>query len=326
MNDTERFFRNKAQFVRSAHLMGLSDRASKDGDTEGAFRLAAKALSVDPTASKVDWLMLTENPREFVPRRDIFTLVNLRLDDLRERASSTASGQSVSTRPSVFVYWGQGFSSAPPIVQKCFARAESVVSSQDLVALDDSNIGDWIDIPEVIESCRSKSYAAYSDYIRFALLSRYGGIWLDATCYCMSNPLDYFDELVGSSGFFAFDKKQPGVISRWFLASASNNYIAEINRLAQVLYWSVFDDVITYFFAHQIFRTIYRLDTSFANLWDDRFRYSGNPRLVHRSLKVRVSDNDFESRLNSSFVHKLTYKLEPESLECDSGYHRVMSI
>lgn len=236
MSDADRFFENKSPLVRSARLMSQSDHAARSGDADLALRLATKALAIDPTASQVDWLLLAENSREFVARRDIFRLISLRVDHLRIAARGLGSEDPASTKPLVFVYWGQGFEEAPPVVRRCLARTRTLVPEDKLIVLDDGNLQDWIEIPSVIAVARTKSYAAYSDYVRFALLSRYGGIWLDATCYCMEDPSIHFQQLIGDGGFFAFDKKKlTGVISSWFLASAAGGYISEMNRLAQIL-------------------------------------------------------------------------------------------
>jgi hypothetical protein len=324
MSEADKFFNDKSTFKEAARLFRAGTAKAKSGKRDEAFRIFARALILDPLSSKADWLMLSENSSGFEARRDIFRLLSLRIESLREKALNTESLGSVTAHPLVFIYWGQGVDEAPPLVRKCISNAKKVIPKKSLVLLDDANLQDWLDVPAVIIEAKTKSYAAYSDYIRFALLSKYGGVWMDATCFVTADPLTKYEELVSGSGFFAFDKRQQGVISSWFLASRKNDYIAEFNRLSQILYWSVFDDVTTYFFAHQIFRSLYRMDNEFADRWDRRFRYAGNPRTLHRSLTVDVSDSDFRERLSSSFVHKLTYKIESKSLGPSSGYRRFM--
>lgn len=324
MSEADKFFSDKSSFEESARLFRTAKGKVKEGKDDEGFRIFTRALILDPLSSKSDWLMLAENPKEFEARRDIFRLINLRIGKLRESALKVEGGCSDSFDPCVFIYWGQGVSEAPPLVRKCIESAKKVIPCTSLVLLDDANLDAWIDIPSVIREAKAKSYAAYSDYIRFALLSKYGGVWMDATCFVTEDPLRRYQELISGGGFFAFDKPQRGVISSWFLASRKDNYIAEINRLSQILYWSVFDDVTTYFFAHQIFRALYRMDNEFSQRWDRRFRYCGDPRSLHRSLKVDVSADDFRGRVLSSFVHKLTYKVDSELLGPSSGYRRFM--
>lgn len=326
MSNADEYFADKRPIVESERLLRIADSKAKAGKIGDAFRIATRSLIEDPTTSKADWLLLSENPKEFRARRDIFRLISLRLEHLRENAARLEESSAAVSGPRVFIFWGQGFDQAPPLVQKCLLRAQKVIPESRLVVLNDTNLLEWIDLPPVILAAREVSYAAYSDYIRFALLARYGGIWMDATCYCNADPADNYEQLISGKGFFAFDKKQHGVISSWFLASNKGNYITELNRLAQILYWSVFDEVNTYFFAHQIFRTLVRLDSRAAFEWDGRYLYPGNPRILHRSLKKSVGADDFSARLNASFVHKLTYKLSPDDLAGDTGYKRFMSL
>lgn len=326
MSDADKFFEDKTPLEQASRLFRVANRKAKSGNVDEAFRIGARGLIADPAASKADWLLLAENPKEFTARRDILRLMSMRLGALREKALSVRDSQQSDSGPYVFVYWGQGFAQAPPLVRKCLAQTKALVPESSLVLLDDSNLDRWVEIPSVIMDAREKSYAAFSDYVRFALLSEYGGIWMDATCYCMEDPSRRYEDLVSGGGFFAFGKRQEGVISSWFLASRRGSYISELNRLAQILYWSVFDEVTTYFFAHQIFRTLYRIDREFADIWNSRYCYRGNPRILHRSLKIDVSSEEFASRLSASFVHKLTYKVDSEVLGARTGYQRFMHV
>lgn len=77
-----------------------------------------------------------------------------------------------------------------------------------------------------------------SDFLRLQLLKTYGGVWADATCFCM-RPLDAWIQAYTGSGFFAFEK--PGIdreISSWFLYAEPDNPI--IDRLSSRLndYWN----------------------------------------------------------------------------------------
>lgn len=91
----------------------------------------------------------------------------------------------------VWVMWMQGLDSAPEIVKLCVNSIKKNSGYSDVRVISDSNIGDYLDIPsEILEGLNSGriSRALYSDYIRFKVLSRYGGVWLDSTCFC-SGPL-----------------------------------------------------------------------------------------------------------------------------------------
>ena len=109
---------------------------------------------------------------------------------------------------------------------------------------------------------------ALSDCVRVALLARYGGVWVDSTCYCL-RPLDEWLYERLPNGFFAFAR--PGgerLLSSWFLAAAANNHIIERWRELALKYWnhrSVRDD---YFWFHHLFAAGYGEGSQFRAIWD----------------------------------------------------------
>ena len=90
----------------------------------------------------------------------------------------------------VWTFWFQGFDKAPYIVQKCSEQMERAFCNKKykVYKLDLSNIDKYIDIPKYIkEKVESGNIglALYSDFIRISLIEKYGGIWIDSTCYCL---------------------------------------------------------------------------------------------------------------------------------------------
>ncbi len=76
-----------------------------------------------------------------------------------------------------------------------------------------------------------------ADVIRINLLAKYGGVWIDATCYCCV-PLDDWLEAATASGFFAFSKPNKNRhIDNWFMASHKGCYLTERAAEASNDYW-----------------------------------------------------------------------------------------
>lgn len=84
----------------------------------------------------------------------------------------------------IFTYWDSGFGDIPWAL-KNIVTSHSKLNHDNfkLVALSHDNIYRYIDIPQHIEKIRSTYPANYSDYIRLALLAKYGGVWLDASIF-----------------------------------------------------------------------------------------------------------------------------------------------
>jgi Mannosyltransferase OCH1 and related enzymes len=124
----------------------------------------------------------------------------------------------------IWFLWLQGFDDMPYLVQKCWASWQRHNPDWEIIFLDKNNIYEYIDVQSIIEDRNTSIYAASrSDIIRINLLAKYGGIWVDATCFCQQ-PLDNWLHKYLEQGFFAFHR--PGydrMFSSWFLAAYENN-------------------------------------------------------------------------------------------------------
>ncbi|WP_345988004.1 capsular polysaccharide synthesis protein [Sulfurimonas sp. HSL1-2] len=125
----------------------------------------------------------------------------------------------------IWMYWEQGFENAPLVVKKCVESWKRLNPEWDIRLLDETSLTEYVqlDLPE--EKISSLLLAHKSDLIRLKLLDAYGGVWADATTYCMK-PLDSWLNGVSGTGFFAFDRPGPGrLLSNWFLAAEKHNRI-----------------------------------------------------------------------------------------------------
>jgi hypothetical protein len=109
---------------------------------------------------------------------------------------------------------------------------------------------------------------AISDVIRIHLLRTYGGVWVDATTYCLC-PLDQWLSDNTPVGFFAFSNPGPDrLLSSWFLAAAKGNYMVEKWCEATQQYWKGRKAPHTYFWFHNLFADCYHSDVQFKDYWD----------------------------------------------------------
>lgn len=105
--------------------------------------------------------------------------------DMPKESSSAPS----FTEHFIWTLWWQGEDNAPPLVRACLNQMRANANGAELVLISKDNWQEYIDIPDYILSKLDKcwiSFAQLSDIIRFLLLERYGGLWLDATVYTAS--------------------------------------------------------------------------------------------------------------------------------------------
>lgn len=131
------------------------------------------------------------------------------------------------------MYWHQGWASAPDLVHRCAATWHHHNPGWDIQMLDAANLTARTGVTVRREEQRL-ALPALSDVIRIRLLERYGGVWADATLWCM-RPLDaWIDSVCRYRGFFAYAR--PGEpapwrpISTWFLAAGEGSWIVTLLR------------------------------------------------------------------------------------------------
>ena len=113
-------------------------------------------------------------------------------DILARHEREWSDGETVENAP-VFVFWWQGLDGAPDIVKSCIASMRRHIGSHPLVVITRDNVWDYVDIPAYIyEKVERKiiTLTHFSDILRFALLERYGGLWLDATIMVLRDITD----------------------------------------------------------------------------------------------------------------------------------------
>jgi hypothetical protein len=130
----------------------------------------------------------------------------------------------------IWIYWDKGIDHAPPIVQICM-NSWKVNSGWNIVFIDDNSLGKYLDLKLQSDCLEKVGVTKKSNLIRLQLLAKYGGVWVDATCFCVRGLDSWIDEVL-ISGFFAFSR--PGkdrLLSTWFLAAEPQNpLILEVER------------------------------------------------------------------------------------------------
>ncbi len=166
--------------------------------------------------------------------------------------------------------WLQGWERAPRLVQACRRSWEVNNPGWTIHCLDQRTVAEFIgnearraldDPDQPPEAC--------SDRVRVALLAQHGGIWADATTYCLRPLNDWLLDVL-ESGFFAFDRPGPDrLISSWFLAAKPGNYIVQRWAERTLEYWQGRKFRHHYFWFHYIFGDEYEKNSDFRLIWDN---------------------------------------------------------
>lgn len=249
----------------------------------------------------------------------------------------------------IWFLWLQGLSNAPDIVKNCYESWVKYNPDWNVVLLNEHNIPDYISLKPV-----QVTNQALSDIIRINLLAKYGGVWVDASCFC-TTPLDNWLPQYSAQGFFAFDK--PGddrMLSSWFIASGEKNHIVltyqdavntywqknpgimafeasrwvflfrKLQRRGTQIWFSTFVrkilKVYPYFWFHYLFESIYIKDKKVREIWHLTPKISAD---IPHYLQFAGLFNPARGKIKEDIdgrvapVYKLKWQFEPE--QCKDG-------
>ncbi|MFI3319827.1 MAG: capsular polysaccharide synthesis protein [Rikenellaceae bacterium] len=84
----------------------------------------------------------------------------------------------------IWVFWGQGEESMPPLVKACYKQL--IHHNDNVCLITMQNIDDYISLDSrIIKKVYNGTipWANFSDIVRTTLLAKYGGLWVDATVW-----------------------------------------------------------------------------------------------------------------------------------------------
>jgi hypothetical protein len=168
----------------------------------------------------------------------------------------------------IWVCWWQGYDNAPELVQMCIQsiirNIPTDIAEFYFITMD--NVGDYITLPQwIIDRYVNEqmSDTHLSDILRYGLLYRYGGMWIDAT-YVVTAPISR--ELLTGRSFYSV--KMPGPVwwqdiaqGRWsanLLAGEAGNHVFQYLLNGLYAYWEMQDHAIDYELMDYIMTVGYR--------------------------------------------------------------------
>ena len=121
-----------------------------------------------------------------------------RIRPIIEQCSTKETDLQMATiEKNVFVFWWDGFETAPFIVKKCLERTAQIFPEASIITISKQNFKEYTTIDQrILDGFEGGkiSIQTFSDILRFNLLKNYGGLWVDATIYFLK-PYPIFDML-----------------------------------------------------------------------------------------------------------------------------------
>lgn len=171
--------------------------------------------------------------------------------------------QNTSNTHNIWTLWWQGEEDAPPLVKACIKSIHDNANGAKVTVINEHNYKDYVDIPDYIMEKRKKgwiSFAQLSDILRFLLLERHGGLWLDSTIYVSSPiPSSYFDYPFFSQHTH-WQKTcfvQHNLYHGFSIASMAQAKLASFAKTMFLEYWKTHDTLIDYLMIDYILMLAY---------------------------------------------------------------------
>lgn len=208
----------------------------------------------------------------------------------------------------IWVFWWQGMESMPPLIKACINNLKKKSGNRKVILLTKDNYSNYVNIPVNILNKVKKgqlTYTFFSDILRFNLLSKHGGIWIDATLY--------IDKKLPDMSNYKFYTIKHGLFKNWhisggrwsgfFMASGKKN--KNIDFICDVLtrYADTYNVLVAYLLIDSVMEVAYRNFPSFKKQVDD-VPYNNNLVFQMADDLNKKSDN-YSCPTN---LNKLTYK------------------
>ena len=168
----------------------------------------------------------------------------------------------------IWICWFQGWETAPFLVRQCRESWISRNPGWDVRAIDASSVRRYLDIDDYVAlGAKEITAASLSDIVRVLLLREYGGVWVDATAYCIRPLDDWLANYMGGQ-FFAFRNPEPYLqLSTWFLARTSDDATTDKWAARVIGYWAERERADNYFWFHILFNELVASDPQVAEAW-----------------------------------------------------------
>ena len=193
------------------------------------------------------------------------TVIGKQVEHWCASAARQLEGHAAVTVPNdgpIWVLWWQGVETAPAIVRACIASMERNAGGRKVVVITRDNV---------------------SDILRFNLLHRYGGLWMDATLL-VSSSLDEtrcFGSFFTCSGFvdpthfFVTKGKWTG----FFIGGSSSEPLFAFMDAFFQTYWEHNDQLVDYFLIDYALDYAYEHDIGSLREWVQTQYGKDNPHL-----------------------------------------------
>lgn len=215
----------------------------------------------------------------------------------------------------IWVCWWSGIDDAPALVKQCVKSIQKNSANHTVYFISKDTYKQYITIPDFIFQRFNEGNmcaAHFSDYLRYSLLEKYGGLWLDATIFVSQElPEEYF-----SSPFFTCKSNitETRFISkyRWTtfcIGGWKDNILFNFLKLSLENYWKQNDVAIDYLFLDYLIEIAYNTIPSIRNQIDKVPLNNLSRDDLQAAMNAALRSDDIDKVLNNeTILYKLSWR------------------
>jgi len=212
----------------------------------------------------------------------------------------------------IWFLWFQGENDMPDVVRLCYKSVLRNHGKGKVILLTEKNIDQYVILPVFILEKYKRggiSKTHLSDILRMALLSKYGGLWMDSTIL-LTAPIP--DEVFDSAIYCIHHHRRDQFVfkGRWsiFFMSVKNRSIPAYIYSYLIRYFKANDGLIDYFL------TDYLIDIAYKSIPEIRDAIDSIPINNPQSTKLKTligtqfNEKQFADLTSDTWAFKMSYK------------------
>lgn len=225
----------------------------------------------------------------------------------------------------IWVAWLQGYKNAPILVKKCIDSIRKHAGNRKLKFITLDNYKLYVEMPDtIVEKFESGSMCAahFTDILRLMLLEKFGGLWIDATVYCLGS----IESVYKHNDFFTFRIKDPSnakIATNWILYSKKGNIFVRETLELILQYWNQENRIKHYYLMHYFFRMV---TECYSKEWVQvPYMDVSNCYLLMHSINEEYSDEKMREIAEIMPIQKLNRRQWIDEGKEHSFYHHIIS-
>lgn len=225
----------------------------------------------------------------------------------------------------VWVSWLQGYDEAPILIQRCIDSIRKYSEGQNFCFITMQNYKEYVDVPDYLiqklEAGRI-TLTFFSDILRLLLLDKYGGLWVDATVFCMGD----FKYLYNENDFFVFhitDQNDGRVAASWLFYSKRGHVFVKETLHLLLRYCMEVGKMEHYYIIHYFFRMV---TECYSEIWDKMpVAEVTDCYLLSKKINELYSKKEWENMRDKMPIQKLNRRWRTDKYGEDTFYCYITS-